>query len=331
VFHHLAEQGKLLDQQNPCDLALQTGALQVPESLRLVIGRRLAKLREETKRVLTTAAVIGRSFDLRLLEALESGRPDAALDATEEAERAHLVEPDRGGRDVRYRFVHELVRQTLVESLALPRRRRLHGRVADAIEGLCGAKVRSHASAIAHHLYRAGAAADLDKTVAYLLMAAREACAGAAHEEALANVDTAFALVEAERHPLTAELHGARAVALRSLSRFAEAVESYERAIASFVEAGHIAGATEASFHLAYLHLWNADHASALAVVDRAFRITGTESWPLRRRLLFLRALSFGIKGDMEASLNALSEAKQVEAVPSESPGEGFASMCEAR
>jgi tetratricopeptide (TPR) repeat protein len=203
--------------------------------------------------------------------------------------------------------------------------------VADAIEGLCGANVRSHASAIAHHLYQAGAAADLDKTVAYLLMAAREACAGAAHEEALANVDTALSLVEAERHPLTAELHGARAVALRSLSRFAEAVESYERAIASFVEAGHIAGATEASFHLAYLHLWSADHASALTVVDRAFRIAGTESWPWRRRLLFLRALSFGIKGDMEASLNALSKAKQVEAVPSESPGEGFASMCEAR
>jgi predicted ATPase len=56
VFHHLAEQGKLLDQQNPCDLALQTGALQVPESVRLVIGRWLAKLRQETKRVLTTAS-----------------------------------------------------------------------------------------------------------------------------------------------------------------------------------------------------------------------------------------------------------------------------------
>jgi predicted ATPase len=131
-----------------------------------------------------------------LLEALEPSRPDAALDAIEEAERAKLVEPDRSGREVRYRFVHELVRQMLVEALSLPRRQRLHERVAGALERISGER---QTSAIAHHLYQAGAVADPEKTIDYLMRAAGMATAGAAHQEALDSVDRALSLIEGER------------------------------------------------------------------------------------------------------------------------------------
>jgi predicted ATPase len=98
--------------------------------------------------VLTTAAVIDRSFSLGLLEELESARPDAALEAIEEAERAQLVAAERTGREIRYRFVHELIRQTLAESLSAPRRQRLHVRIADAIERISAANGRNQAAAI---------------------------------------------------------------------------------------------------------------------------------------------------------------------------------------
>ena len=67
--------------------------------MRLVLGRRLDRLGEDARRVLTTASVIGRSFSLRLLEELENKQPDAALDVVEEAERAHLVVAEPRGRD----------------------------------------------------------------------------------------------------------------------------------------------------------------------------------------------------------------------------------------
>ena len=115
VFRHLAEEGKLFDQQGAFRPNLCVDQLHVPESVRLVLGRRLERLSGDAQRILTTAAVIGREFPLELLEELEKARPDAALEAVEEAERAHLVETERAGRQTRYRFVHELVRQTLSE------------------------------------------------------------------------------------------------------------------------------------------------------------------------------------------------------------------------
>lgn len=70
--------------------------------------------------MLTTAAILGRAFSLALLEALEAGgSDDEVLDAIEEAERAHLVAAEPAGREPRYRFAHELIRQTLAEALSL--------------------------------------------------------------------------------------------------------------------------------------------------------------------------------------------------------------------
>jgi predicted ATPase/DNA-binding winged helix-turn-helix (wHTH) protein len=91
IYRHLAEEGKLFDQNGTWRQEWCVDELQVPESIRLVIGRRLERLSRDTRAVLTTAAVIGRGFDLRLLEHLEDTRPDVTLEAVEAAEHAHHI------------------------------------------------------------------------------------------------------------------------------------------------------------------------------------------------------------------------------------------------
>ncbi len=169
VYQHLSEEGKLFDEGGAWKADLRVDTIEVPEGVRLVIGRRLDRLGERARTVLTAGAVVGRTFPLDLLQAVVNLSDDAVFDALEEAERAQLVAADASQRTVRYGFVHELIRTTLVTDLSLPRRQRLHLKVADALERLRAASLESHASVLAHHLYQAGAAADTGRTARFLL------------------------------------------------------------------------------------------------------------------------------------------------------------------
>jgi predicted Ser/Thr protein kinase len=109
VYHHLAEEGKLFDDAGGWRADLRVGTIDVPEGVRLVIGRRLERLGEQARKVLTGAAVMGRSFPLDLLQAIVDIDEEEVLDALEDAERAQLVVTETGHRSARYAFVHELI------------------------------------------------------------------------------------------------------------------------------------------------------------------------------------------------------------------------------
>jgi len=298
VFRHLSEEGKLFDEAGQWRPGLRVDQLQVPEGVRLVLGRRLDHVGGEARRVLTTAAVIGRSFSLRLLEELENKQPDAALEAVEEAERAHIVVAELAGRDARYRFVHELIRQTLAETLSLPRRQRLHARVADAIERVYSSNLEDHASSLAHHLYQAGAAAESEKTATYLVMAAQQARAAAAHEEALAHLENALAVYEEESGIRVAELTEQRAEALHGIGRSDEAEDSYRKAIALFEKEGAVAKAVGATLALTMIQMWRMELAAGKQTTEWALEHLGSAEPHLQMNLLSMRAVMMSLSGD---------------------------------
>jgi len=102
----------------------------LPASVREVIGRRLDQLSERCNQVLTVASVVGREFELGLLERLmDQLSGDQLLEAVEEALAARVVEelPDEVGH---YQFAHVLIQDTLARELSATRRARLHRRIA---------------------------------------------------------------------------------------------------------------------------------------------------------------------------------------------------------
>ena len=315
VFRHLSEEGRLFDEQGAWRKALNSVDLQVPQGVRLLIGRRLERLPEEARRVLTTAAMIGRSFDLGLLEALESGQPDAMLDAVEAAERARLIEPEGNVREARYRFVHELIRQTLAASLSLPRRQRLHVRIADAIERLYASRVDAHAPALAHHLFQAGAAADADKAVTWLTRAAQQASGAAAFEDALTHVDNALSLVADEQTLRVAELQIQRATALRSLARMPDAIAALEQALTAFEANAAAARFAETCIPLAMIYIWTVRPDEARAVCERGLQMAGPAESATRIILMYAMAISAVLANDIEPGL-AIFDAVQKMQVP---------------
>jgi tetratricopeptide (TPR) repeat protein/predicted Ser/Thr protein kinase len=230
VFEHLSEEGKLFDADGRWLSELPVGKLEVPEGVRLVIGRRLERLSEATPKLLTAAAVLGRVFELRVLEELRGFDADDVLDAIEEAEAARLIGPASTGRAASYAFTHELIRHTLLSSLSLPRLQRLHLRVANALEKVQPGRVAE----IAQHYYQAGTAVDPDKAIAYLKLAGEQALAAAAAEDALRHFDTALSFEELEDGRTKAELLLHRAEAYRAAGQGAKSYAGWREALPHF-------------------------------------------------------------------------------------------------
>jgi predicted ATPase len=70
VYRHLTEEGKVFDAAGQFRTDIQIDEIDVPENVRLIIGRRLERFGENEKRALAAAAVIGRSFSFQLLTAI---------------------------------------------------------------------------------------------------------------------------------------------------------------------------------------------------------------------------------------------------------------------
>jgi DNA-binding SARP family transcriptional activator/tetratricopeptide (TPR) repeat protein len=139
VLGHLIESGALDQHDRGRAGAFPIDRAGVPEGLREVIERRVARQPKAVRRILTVAAVIGRDFTLSVLERIpEAGATgNALLRGLERAARARLVQ-EVPGKVGRFAFVHDVVRQTLYEGLSGPRRARLHRRVGEALTGISG-------------------------------------------------------------------------------------------------------------------------------------------------------------------------------------------------
>ncbi len=231
VFRHLNEAGRLFDEHGNWKAGVQIGETEVPRGVRLVIGRRIERVSENCRRMLATAAVIGRTFAFDLLARVAQLDEDTLFDALEQAERVNLVVDVSADREAKYSFSHEQIRQTLLGTLSMPRRQRVHVRVADAIEQFAGARAEQHAVDLAHHLYQAGSAAESDRTARYLIIAGERALQALAFEDALRNLDTARTVLPEADGAGHARALRHRARALRGMGRADEALAAFAQAL----------------------------------------------------------------------------------------------------
>jgi tetratricopeptide (TPR) repeat protein len=309
VFQYLAEEGKLFDAQGRWRPDLRIGELEVPRSVRLVIGQRLERVCEDCRRILTAAAVVGRGFSFELLQALGDVSADALLDAVDEAERAHLITSTADGPEARFTFAHELIRQTLVSGLSLPRRQRRHLRVAEAMERVYARALEEHAAELAHHLHQAGSAADPEKAVRYLALAGDQAMEAAAFEDALRHYDDALSLQPADDQRGRADLLYKRGLALRILGRWDEALTDWREALDIYEELGNAEGVAVVCAALSSLLGYSARWDEAVEVARRGLGVLGQQVSVDRCRLLSSTGTNLSVSGDYDTGAALLTEA----------------------
>jgi DNA-binding winged helix-turn-helix (wHTH) protein/tetratricopeptide (TPR) repeat protein len=181
LFRHLQEEDRLYDSAGKFRKRLEIGETDAPPSVRLVVTRRLERLGDATRKMLGTAAVIGRLFSFEVLRNSSDADPDAILECVEEAEKCGLISPVEDSPDLRFEFSHELTRQAVIAGTSVARRQSLHLKVAEAIERVYNSALEGHLAELAHH-YRSGG--NRAKSIDFLHRAGAQAVSRAMYTEA---------------------------------------------------------------------------------------------------------------------------------------------------
>jgi predicted ATPase len=185
LFRHLVEEGKIVRRAGQWSSDFSMAELGIPEGVREVVGRRVARLSEATRNLLRLAAALNGGFEFRVAQALTELPEETLLDALDEALRAGLL-CALGGTPPTYDFAHAIVRHTLYDALNPDRQARLHRRIAAALEQVYAGREREDAAELAAQYHASAALPGAAHGIPYALAAAEQARAGYASERAAA-------------------------------------------------------------------------------------------------------------------------------------------------
>jgi class 3 adenylate cyclase/tetratricopeptide (TPR) repeat protein len=312
VFRHLVEEGKVFDESGAFRTNIRVNELDVPESVRLVVGRRLERLGPEAQKALAAGAVVGRGFPFSLLEQITEIDMGSLLDIVEEAEAARVIVPEQRDGEIHYSFAHELIRQTLLTSLSLLRRQRLHLSVANAIERTDRTARETKPSEIAHHLVQAGAAADPERTLDYLRIAADRAMDSAAFEEALRSIDDALSVLGDGDATERAGLLEQKGWAVRALGHFEECLDIWDGVVDSYRDLGRAEEAAQLCREMAYQYLWLGRFDDVLMTNQRGLDILGDRRTASRAYLVSGIGALLGVAGLANEAFERIAEAEEI-------------------
>jgi ABC-type transport system substrate-binding protein/class 3 adenylate cyclase len=230
ALRDLIERGVLRRRNGNFELAGGADAA-VPILVQEALQARLDRLPQATREVLTTAAVIGRSFGLPLLERLIPS--DDLRSSLSELQRLELIIEERRRPTSEYRFRHGLVQEVAYRRLVGARQRALHLAVAEAVEELHSGSAEEVYGVLARHYSEAD---EPSRAAHYLLKAGDAARTLGAEQEALDMYDRALAFLERTGDEQTAYETLLKVALTQHLSfQFDDASDTYRRAFARHV------------------------------------------------------------------------------------------------
>ncbi len=177
---------------------LTVGQVTLPARLENLLVARVDALPESARRLAQVAAVIGRTFEVTLLERVAD--TDDVAGELLALVRAGIVQELRRYPELVSGFAHGLLHEAALSTLTVARHRELTTQVADVLEELLGERAPSEAERLAQYYIRSNR---LDRAVAYLEQAAAACPADPSHAaellEAAARAAEKQGDVESER------------------------------------------------------------------------------------------------------------------------------------
>jgi predicted ATPase/class 3 adenylate cyclase len=186
----LAEAHVLIGERGRYRLAKPVGTTQLPATVQAVLAARIDRLPLEDKRLLQSAAVIGKDVALALLQAIAEQPAEDLRRSLGRLQAAEFLYETRLFPDLEYTFKHALTHEVAYGGLLQERRRTLHARVVEAIETLHPDRLGEHVERLGHHALRGEV---WSKAVRYLRQAGGKAAARSAYRVAASYFEEALA------------------------------------------------------------------------------------------------------------------------------------------
>ena len=284
---------------------LSTGEL--PATIQEAVEKRIERLPEDLREILSIASVIGKAFDFRDLETLAEGKD--VEDATDRLVEDGLIEEERESRGDRLTFSSGVVRDVLYGAISRRKRRSLHRNYAEQIEKRHSGRLERVYPQLVHHFSQGDVP---NKTVEYGLRLARTALDAFSAEEAGRAAKTVLEFLDEEWEGDPA-LEGEARMLLAQAHRMAgdvdAALKEAEAAIKVFERENQPAGALTALL-LAAQTAWQSrkvEETTRLAYRGMELARAGEDNESLRH-LLSLAATVANLRGEYEKANEYLEE-----------------------
>ena len=188
----LLDEGALVREGAASRLVKPLGELKIPPTVQAILAARIDRLPAIEKDLLQTLSVIGKEFPLSLIREVTAKSDEDLSQMLSELQLAEFIYEQPAVGDIEYTFKHALTQEVTYNSILSERRKRLHERIASAIERVFAGSIDDHVIALAHHYRRSANAA---KAIDYLLMAAEQEITRNAPAEAAERLRDALTLL----------------------------------------------------------------------------------------------------------------------------------------
>ena len=221
-------------QRNHNEIRLRTpDKFILPYSIRALIHRRIQRLDDSCRKLLSLASIIGKEFNLQTLVRLTGDNEGQLLDLLENLTRMQLIHEQNEGAIEQFSFHHTKIRDVIYDEIGHIRRKKYHRDVAEILEELHANEVQLYAEDLAYHFENAEEPA---KAGYYSLIAGKKALQIHAYLDAYNHFHRCYKYTKREEQDLSniftedqmIELHTHLGMALEALGRWEEAVQSYE-------------------------------------------------------------------------------------------------------
>ncbi len=285
----------------------------IPDTIQLLLTSRIDQLDDDVRNVLQQASIIGRIFDVELLE-LVNGANHLMLSlylATLEEFGFIMRVPGEG--DLRYQFRHPLLYEVVYNSILKKNRRSLHRKVGELIENIHKERLDDWAEALAHQY---GQSDNYERAMHWLMRAGYKAKGRYANDEAISFFEKLIAITTTVTKVEKEVRRRYRVQASEALGELYFLTGRYDQAIKNFEmmrdNAQSVGDRARAQRQLATIYQNQGQYDFALQLLDEIEKsFTGTSLSEILERveIMILRGWIYWVRGMLEPARAECEEA----------------------